>query len=103
MSRSYKKQPVVKYAPRGNYGQKQANRRIRRYNGHIPFGMFYKKFYEQWDIHDIKDRRYLSEFLKSRENWIKWCEKHNFNFLGEYYGFTLKEAIYKWKRGYILK
>jgi hypothetical protein len=103
MSRSYKKQPITKYAPRGNWGQKQANRKVRRYYGYIPFGMFYKRFYEQWDIHDIKLRETYYGFLKRRNEHIAWCNMRGLNFNKKYYGLTKKEAFYRWKRGYILK
>lgn len=100
MSRSYKKEPYLKYAPMGNSGQILANRRIRRgkYKGEdIPSGGYYKKLYEQWDIHDCVDYYPLEKWL---ERWRKW----QVEFPGDnWYGKDLEDAIWQWKKRYILK
>lgn len=53
MSRSYKKNPIIKYGPEGNYGQKIANRKLRRKLNKVDDDAVgnksnaYKKEYEQ--------------------------------------------------------
>jgi hypothetical protein len=51
MSRSKKKNPVVKTSGDSRYGKKQANKRVRQTSG-IDSGGAYKKVYEQWNICD---------------------------------------------------
>lgn len=68
MSRSYKKTPIIKYAPSSKRGgtkkvKRCANKSVRR--GEYGNGMQYKRAYEQWDIHDIVDR----STWKDAQNW----------------------------------
>jgi len=52
MSRSYKKNPIIKDGRSGRTGKKFANKKVRRYKGEIQDRKAYKKLYESWDIHD---------------------------------------------------
>jgi hypothetical protein len=55
MSRSYKKHPVViVVGGNGRTGKRLANKRLRRYRGHVPRGSWWKRLYESWDIVDWK-------------------------------------------------
>jgi len=57
MGKSYKK-AVGKYAPEGNWGKKEANRKVRR-TKNIPDGKAYRKIFCSYDIHDdVWDGRY---------------------------------------------
>lgn len=50
MSRSYKKNPVIKDCTRGM--KKLANKRVRKHA--VSNGNNYRKVFESWDIHDWK-------------------------------------------------
>ena len=61
MSRSYKKNPILKYAPSSKRGgvvkAKRAAARVARATTQpLPEGSYYKRLYPQWDIHDIVSR-----------------------------------------------
>ena len=65
MSRSYKKNPVLKYAPiRGKWEKKAANHRVRRC-ADVPDGKGYRKVFPTWDIHDCYSRYSLSDAFDS--------------------------------------
>ena len=65
MSRSYKKNPIVKDR---NKGMKQiANRKVRNYKGDLANGKAYKKVFESYDISDYAFRTTYDEYLKDAE------------------------------------
>jgi hypothetical protein len=74
MSRSYKKEPVLKYAPKSNVGQKFANRRVRRYKKDLSNGMAYKRLYCQYDVHDCVSRYSLADALHYRIKSLAYDE-----------------------------
>lgn len=51
MSRSYRKNPILKARGYGGKGKKYANRKVRR-SKDVPNGKAYKKFYPQYDVVD---------------------------------------------------
>lgn len=74
MSRSYKKNPVHKYAPeRARWAKNQANRRVRRYKGDLSDGCDYKRLYNPWDIHDCISYETYQMALDYREEYISDC------------------------------
>lgn len=101
MSRSYKKTPIIKCAPRNNWGQKQANRRIRRIKGKFPFGCWYKKLYEQWDIHDQVSFCSLEEYLTLWQDTENWLKRHGYT--DNWYGKDRKDACNEWRKRYLRK
>ena len=84
MSRSYKKNPILKYAPFGNVGQKFANRRVRRYKGELPTKgySFLKKIYDPWNVHDHVEMRTLKYELDRRESYLRQIES---GVIGKYF------------------
>ena len=103
MARSYKKNPVNKYAPvRGRIGKRFANHRVRRCKGDLPSGKAYRNLYETWDIHDVVDRTTLNEYLDRWGRWIDRCENSCRNWKNPYGG-TIHSAINKWKKDYLRK
>ena len=103
MARSYKKNPVNKYAPvRGRIGKRFANRRVRRCKGELAGGKGYRKLYETWDIHDVVDRTSLNEYLDYRGCWIYRCENSCRDWKNPY-GCTIQKAINNWKKTYLRK
>lgn len=54
MSRSYKKYPSGKCERSCKYGQRLANKRIRKTLENIPKGNYYKRYYSSWNICDYK-------------------------------------------------
>lgn len=104
MARSVKKHPVLHYAPKsGRYGKTQANRRVRRHQGAMSDGKFYRKLYCSWNIHDCCSRTTLNEHLERWGDWMSFCEDRGYDWKGGYYGDTLQGAINVWKRSYIRK
>lgn len=72
MSRSYKKYPSAKWERSCKFGQRQANKKVRRTLQDIPNGKAYKKIYESWNICDYK----FVSFLPSRwEEYKKYKRK----------------------------
>lgn len=104
MARSYRKNPILKYAPKdGTYGKNQANRRVRRFKGDLPSGSCYKRLYCAWDIHDYVSRQTLGDHLKSWAEWIEYCERKGYDWSDNHYGGNLSAAIRKWKKEYFWK
>lgn len=79
MSNSYKKEPVMKiiYAD----SKKFASKKIRRTNGHLKSGGFYRKIYSSYDIFGqcsrISKQKYEIDYVgNSYEfNWEKWYHR----------------------------
>lgn len=86
MSRSYKKNPVVKDGTTAKMGKKYANRKIRRQlndaDEELLSGGKYKKAYESWDIRDYS---FTKTFEDYKIDAIREWEKTGF------YGRTLRE------------
>jgi len=78
MSRSYKKNPVVKDKPKGSKKAKQlANRRFRR-NFSEEYIKNYKRYIDTWEIHDSVDRwdwKYARAGYESGQLSKWWYEK----------------------------
>ena len=108
MSRSYKRTPVLKYAPTSNIGQKYANRRVRRYKKGIPNGMAYKKLYSSYNVHDHVMRETLKETLEYRERCIHEYEYgiSRWGYVATYLNAEEKDinlCIRNWKKMYYWK
>lgn len=103
MSRSYKKEPVIKYAPRdGKWGRNQANRRVRRSNQDLSDGCEYKRLYDAWNIHDCRSRLTLKDQLRRWEKlevWYPGVSNVSHNWCGK----TREDAILNWKKEYVFK
>jgi len=100
MSRSFKKTPIIKYAPKSNVGQKLANRRVRRFKGDLPTKGYslLKKIYDPWDVHDVVMRETLEETF-DRRTWL--LAKGDLN--GHDYSYielNINQAIQQWKKWY---
>lgn len=67
MSRSYKKNPIVKDGHSGKFGKRLANRKVRHCKKDIANGKAYKKIFESWDIHDFVYRYPLIQLLRDQE------------------------------------
>lgn len=66
MSRSYKKNPIIKDKTKG---MKQiANRKVRNYNGDLANGSSYKKIFQSYDISDYSFRTTYEDYLKYAES-----------------------------------
>jgi len=100
MSRSHKKNPILKYAPNSNIGQKFANRRVRRYKGELPtkgYG-FLKKIYDPWNVHDHVQRETLREALNYRDQCLADHKAGKYgDWIKEKYGDENK-VIQNWKK-----
>lgn len=102
MSRSYRKNPVLKYAPSaGKWGKQFANKRVRRFKGKLSSGKAYKKLYETWNIHDVVERTTLNGWLERWGKWWDWLEMKGYE--GNLYGDTLQDAVGNWKKTYYWK
>lgn len=77
MSRSYKKIFIWKDNQRDCHKDKhRASRKLRRCKKmfQIPFGCYYKRFYEQWNIHDyIYSESSIDSLDKLKE--VKWIKR----------------------------
>lgn len=95
MSRSYKKNPVVKDHNSGRYGKTTANRKLRRCRLD-PAGKSkqYKKYFNSWNIHDYSSRWSLEEILAEWENENSWVHKKCK---------TKEECVNFWKKEMIRK
>lgn len=93
MSRSFKKNPVVKDHDTGKWGKKQANRAVRRYKGEIHNGKAYRKHYCSWDIHD-----YISYFPK--EEAIDFYKKFWADVKFPYRNGTFEDYMNHWEKDY---
>lgn len=88
MSRSYKKTPILKYAPRkGKWGKKYANDTVRNCKDVGNFGS-YKKHYESWDIHDCISYNPVHESASRACYTERWAGKKC----------TPEDAEHKWCR-----
>lgn len=56
MSRSIKKNPVVKDGDSGTFGKKLANKKVRRTDDVPMKGKGYRKVFNSWEIHDYSSR-----------------------------------------------
>lgn len=66
MSRSYKKNPIIKDK---NKGMKQiANKKVRHHKGNIANGNAYKKLFSSYDICDYSFRETYEEYLQQAES-----------------------------------
>lgn len=103
MSRSYKKNPIIKDGRSGAVGKKFANKKVRRYRRLLSDGGCYKKVFPQWDIHDYISRETKSEFLRNFEA----TEKSKINAPSDcrykLQDETLGKAINRWKKWYLRK
>jgi len=68
MSRSYKKNPIVKDHNSGRIGKKFANKKVRNVNTFIPNGNAYKKLFCSYNIHDYISRQPYSDCIKEFES-----------------------------------
>lgn len=103
MSRSYRKNPIIHYAPEsGAWGKRQANKKVRRTRD-IPDGKVYKKCYCSWNIHDCRSRYTINEYFERWSRFIDFCEANGMDWKNSPYGGTLHEAIKKWKKDYFWK
>ncbi len=94
MSRSYKKNPIVKEDRSHRDGKKEANNSIRsklKQGVEIGNGSSYKKHFESWDICDCSDRC-------SKEQAIAYYNANKYNLQDEYK--TLDEWLKAWKKWY---
>ena len=75
MSRSYKKEPVVKDHSKHKYAKKLANRKVRRKlkncDYDFPSGKAYRKIYETWDVCDWRFRETYREY-ETRKRQYKY-------------------------------
>ncbi len=84
MSRSYKKNPFLKYGGCSRFGKRQANKAVRRYikanldNTQLK-GSLYKKIYNSYDIYDV----------------VSYCPKND--------SFWWVKRPYHWERLYFWK
>ena len=102
MSRSYKKNPVLKYAPKsGKIGRGFANRRVRYYKGELSNGACYKRLYEPWNIHDCVQRQTLEDALEYRTYALAYNEMRGWDDAPEEANINL--YIQKWKKWYYRK
>ncbi|WCK57636.1 hypothetical protein PP175_26620 (plasmid) [Aneurinibacillus sp. Ricciae_BoGa-3] len=96
MSRSYKKQPIIKDHDSGKAGKNFANRKVRRYKQALPNGKAYRKIYETYDVHDYVSRYSYENFQHDKEAEEKQVQNGTRN-----YRFCLSEhdwaKYYKWK------
>lgn len=72
MSRSRKKTPIAKGAPKTNvkYWKNLANRKIRRHKGKLPDGhSFLKKIYDSYNIHDYVSSMFPHDIERMRNSW----------------------------------
>lgn len=104
MSRSYKKNPILKSCPKdGTYGKRQANKRVRRFKDEISDGKEYRKLYCTWNIHDSVSRYTLNDALQhwgemvDRRMW--WGIRIQYVVKTE----TIQTAIKRWKKFYYWK
>lgn len=99
MSRSFKKNPIIKIAPkRGKIGKKFANRKIRRSKKEICNGKHYCKFYEQYDIHDYIWRKTYSDYKKDYESSMKRYVNGTIHFNPDEYEHTYNDWFKDFKR-----
>lgn len=101
MSRSYRKEPIIKCCPSSSIGKRFANRRVRRYTKELSDGCSYRRLYSSWDIHDYVCRVTINDHLESWGRW-KILEERN-GFPMSYFGTTIQNAIKKWKLNYYWK
>lgn len=101
MSHSYKKTPIVKYAPSGNIGQKLANRRVRRYKGDIPNKgyKFLKKIFNSWEVHDHVERYTLNDALNYRTKILSLGEHLHWGKQDEDI-INIHKCVQRWKKWY---
>ena len=74
MSRSYRKNPICKDNGSSKSSKRCANRKTRRHENELPSkGCYYKKIYEQYDIHDWVSRWTWEEALADfHSNGWRW-------------------------------
>jgi hypothetical protein len=102
MSRSYKKTPVIKFAPsKGKIGKGFANRRVRKYKGDLSDGACYKRLYEPWNIHDCVMRYTLDDAMNYRTKALAYNEMRGWDDSPEEANINL--CIWKWKKSFRCK
>lgn len=72
VSRSFKKNPIIKYAGYGKPGKTIANRIVRRKKRELPVkGMTHRKMYQTWNINDVVSRWTRDEAIQAGmlEEW----------------------------------
>lgn len=80
MSRSYKKNPIVKDNKRGRKSSKrQANNKVRSHlkNNDLSDGKSYRKVSNPWDIYDSTSYCSFSEYLFYEDDDVSYSESYN--------------------------
>ena len=103
MSRSYRKNPVIKDGrfnrDNGKHGKKFANRKVRRSKDTFQH-KDYKKLYCSWEINDY-------EFRMSKEELMSYFDSYNedvpfyHSWMDEFK--TLEDALNWWRKTYLRK
>ncbi|MCT4618704.1 MAG: hypothetical protein N4A62_04870 [Marinisporobacter sp.] len=77
MSRSHKKNPVLKDSGSKEWIKRQATKAVRRYKGTIQNGSSYKKLFESWKINDhIVHEPWGIESQEFWENKWEWSKRY---------------------------
>ena len=94
MSRSFKKTPIIKYAPSSKRGgaklaKRNANSRIRMLD-EVPNGSAYKRYFCQWNIHDVISRwtwkDEVARYYRCRIGYRGWLYEYpTFNWWAKFY------------------
>lgn len=71
MSKSYKKNPIVKDGKGATIAKRFANKKVRRYQKDLSDGSSYRKIYPQWNIHDWVSRQTKADFMAKFESDVK--------------------------------
>lgn len=94
MSRSHKKNPIIK----DKTGMKKyANRKVRRYKKEIPNGTSYKQLFNSYDISDFSFSYTYNEYKKEYESRKKSYINGAFPYLRDDYSY------YDWYKTYLKK
>lgn len=99
MSRSFKKNPIIKIAPKnGKIGKIFANRKVRRSKGIITNGRGYCKCFEQYDIHDYICRQSYLDFRLDYESSLKEYKNGVIRYNPDKYGHDYNDWFKMYKR-----
>lgn len=97
MSRSYKKVPIIKIAPKdGTEEKKFANKKVRRCKETIPNGKAYRKLFQSWDIHDYVCRYTYEDYEAYYESEIKMYQMGALKYDPNRY----KHSYYDWYKNH---
>ncbi len=101
MSKSYKKEPIVKDHTSGAYGKRLANHAVRKNLDDIPNGKAYRRYFNSYNVHDYISRYTWEDQVRHNKSVEKAGINDGLSFNS--YRFSKPKDYNEWARIFIRK